>query len=228
MVAKIHDYKDKETILNAAKELKKLKKEDEPGIFISEQFPDEIKECRKEAFAKIRANYQLPEKNQEKMKLKLDKLFINGSLDKPSVSRPMVKELTAIDDQQEAKMNKMKYIVGERQSELGNSFQGIAVQVQSLNDVRLALKKVLKHPEFASAAHCMSAYSLRQGDTNVLGHYDDGEFGGGFQLQKALGEHDYGNTAVFVVRQHVPRNFHLGPKRFVHIVEAARSALGNM
>ena len=232
IVAKVHDYRDKSWIMDCAPGLKdinaKAKAEDEKGdkptppIFINDQYPDEISEKRKQAFAKIRENKRRPTLEQSNMKLSLDKLYINGELDKPAVTRPSVSSLMNTAEDEKEKLSKIKFAVGDRQSEKGNSFTGVSVKVNSLADVRRAYKKLLQIPNHAAAAHVMVAYML---EDNTVGNFDDGEHGGGYRIQRSIQDTNIRNTAVFVIRHHPSINYRLGPSRFNHIAEATKSAL---
>ncbi len=231
IVAKVHDYKDKEKILKNAPKLKLLQKDAEGKstglyIYINEQFPDEIQERRRENFAKMKANYQLEEQDRAKMKLvSYDKLMINGELDRPIMLRPSITSVMNPDKDELEKMEKIKGVVGERVCDKGNSFTGIAVQAKSLNDARRAYKKVIRMPEYANAAHVMSAFTYTRGEKSVSGHYDDGEHGGGQSIERTLSIQKTEDTVVFVVRHHPNKDYHLGPKRFNLIQEAAKSAV---
>ncbi len=97
IVGKIHDYKDKVTILTMAPELKNRNVDEKVKIFISDQFTDEVREKRTEAFAKFKANDKRPKEEKLKMRLAHDKLFINGELDRPAVTRPSVLEVMTED-----------------------------------------------------------------------------------------------------------------------------------
>ncbi len=225
IVAKIHDFRDKITIITNAPKLKDLTAKAKPPIspiFINDQYPEEIAERRKQAFSKIKANKMKPDHMQANMRLIQDKLYINGELDRPAVTRPTPAAILTYDSNEEEKLKKMKVITGERQSEKGNSFTGLAVNVTSLADVRRAYKKVLRLPGNASAASVMLAYQLEDG---TFGHYDDYEHGGGYRIMSGLRFSNIRNMAVFVVRHHPPNNYKLGGGRFVHISEAARSAV---
>ena len=202
----------------------KASKEDPPvqPIFVNDQYPDETNEKRKKAFAKIRENKKRPIAQQSHMKLAFDKLYINGELDRPAVTRPSTSNIVNIDDDEEIFLSEIKFAVGDRQSEKGNSFTGIAVKVNSVAEVRRAYKKLLRTTSHAAAAHIMCAYML---ENNTIGSYDDGEHGGGFRIQRSIQDTNIRNIAVFVTRHHPTTNYHLGPSRFSHIGEATKSAL---
>lgn len=226
IVAKIHDFRDKMTIMTNAPNLKKLTEGAVPPkpqtLFINDQYPEEIAERRKQAFYKIKVNKQRPDHLQAKMKLTQDRLYINGELDKPAITRPSPAAILTYDQTEEEKMKKLKVVTGERQSEKGNSFTGLAVNVTSLADIRRAYKKVLRLPGNASAASVMCAYQL---DDGTSGHYDDYEHGGGSRILNGLRNCAVRNMVLFVVRHHPPNNYKLGGGRFIHIGEAAKSAL---
>ncbi len=228
IVGKIHDYKDKVTILTMAPDLKDRNDKEKIKIFISDQFTDEVREKRTQAFAKFKANDRLPKENKVKMRLAHDKLFINGELDRPAVTRPSVIEVMTEDSDEVSKMDKIKVAVIDRIGEKGNTFTGVAVKAKSMQEVRLAMKKLLRMPDFSKAAHVMSAYRVRSGGIGKEGHYDDGEWGGGFNILKTIRNHDRSNVAVFVVRHHEQSDYKLGSRRFQLIQEAAGKALNKL
>ncbi len=234
IVAKIHDFKDKITIINNAPKLKKITEGNDPPqpgdppkipIFINDQLPEEMAERKKQAFAKIRANKMKPDHLQVKMKLIQDRLYINGELDRPAVTRPSTAAILNYDLNEEEKMKKMKVVTGDRQSEKGNSFTGLAVNVTSLAEVRRAYKKVLRLSGNASAASVLCSYRLEDGTD---GFCDDYEHGGGFRVLSGMRNIHARNMAVFVVRHHPPNDYKLGGRRFLHIGEAAKSAVDKL
>ncbi len=225
IVAKLHDHQDKGTILDNANKLKKDPEAEDDGtppVFINAQYPEEIAEKRRQIFAKVRANKRLPQHQQAKMNVSFDKLFINGELDKPAVSRPSPSDIIAPDQDELNKMEKLPVVTGEGQHERGNSFWGYAVKVKSLAETRRAYKKILRLPRNASASHVMCGYRL---ESNAEGSYDDCEWGGGGKILRSLQYNKKQDVAVFVVRHHATANYHLGPKRFQLINAAANSAL---
>ncbi len=230
VVAKVHDYRDKVTILKAAPKLKDVGEEDDLKMYINEQYTDEVREKRGQAIAKIRSieKLNLPETEKPKIKLALEKLYINGELQKPMVTRPSVQDVMNDDKDDNDKMNKLKLSVGQRYGERGNTFTGIAVKVRSVNEVRLALIKILKKPEMARAAHVMSAYVTKTGEFTKSGHYDDEEWGGGYQILKTINGQDKFNIAVFVVRHHPQTDYKLGGLRFKLIRDATTAALNKL
>ncbi len=156
------------------------------------------------------------------MTVAFDKLYINGELVKPAVTRPSPSEIISPDHDELKKMDNIQFSEGQGQHEKGNSFNGFAFKVTSLADTRRAYKKVMRLPRNSAASHVMCAYRLG-GKTE--GSYDDGEFGGGAKILNSLQYNNVQSVAVFVVRHHSPINYHLGPRRFQLINEAARSAV---
>ncbi len=231
IVARIHDFKDKVTIMAAAPKLKDKKikyNEEEIKIFIKDQFTDEVRNKRNDGLAQIWENKKQEEGKQAKMQLKHDKLYVNNELQRPAVSRPSIIETTSEDTEELNKLDKIKLVFTERLGERGNSFTGIGVKVSSIQDVRRALKKVLRMPDFAKASHVMSAHVLGMGPSVKTGHWDDGEWGGGASILKTIKEESVTNLAVFVARHHVANDYKLGPMRFRLIQDVTKQAVGKL
>ena len=64
-----------------------------------------------------------------------------------------------ISEEEAIKMDKIKLITGDIQSERGSTFHGVAARANSIHDVRRAYKKVaLLDP---GATHVMAAYVIK-------------------------------------------------------------------
>ena len=102
-----------------------------------------------------------------------------------------------------------------------SSFQGSMVDLRSFDDVTSALHAIYREPNVARATHNIYAYRLSSG-AGVAGHFnDDGEYGAGRRILSMM-EHDaIVDTMICVTRWYGGKR--LGPARFNHILEAAKS-----
>ena len=220
IVAECFSLRDRNKILENAKNLKDVKNSKDKPYFISVQLPEGMNERKKNAFFKIRENAKKSTDNQVQMKYSGGRLFINGQLDRPTIVPPTPEDIFLMDSGEKQKMEKIKLVMGKSQSEKGSTFYGVAAKVQSVQDVRRAYKYVRFNDP--SATHIIAAYKLG-GQDGTSDHCDDGEHGGGIRIKNVIDDDKRCGVCVFVVRHYGGQ--HLGYRRFEHISASAKSAL---
>ena len=222
IVVRCASMKDKQRIMQNVKYLKDVKNDLGKPYFISDQLPEGASERRRRYGAMMKDNAQRPQLEQAKMKIHGGQLFVNNELYRSSISPPKAQDLFDISKEEESKMDKLKLVTGDIQSERGSTFYGVAVRVQSIHDVRRAYKKVsLMDP---GATHTMAAYIMKTNSGKMVSDYaDDDEHGGGLRVLDALKGSNVQGTACFVIRHY--GGVHIGFRRFVHIKAAADSAI---
>lgn len=120
-------------------------------------------------------------------------------------------------------MRTYDWITGEPLVDRKSTFQAHLCLVQSEPDVRSALDQLLSIPRIQRATHNMYAYRFTE--SNVLKHDndDDGEDAAGSRLAHLLHMRDEDGVLVVVSRWY--GGILLGPKRFAHITNVARTIL---
>ena len=222
VVVKCSSMRDKHAIMVNTKKLKDVKNDLGKPYFVSDQLPEGISERKRRYFTLMKENAQKPQLEQATMRIRGNQLFVNNELYRPSISPPKVPELFDVSKEEAAKMEKLKLVTGDIQSERGSTFYGVAVRVQSIHDVRRAYKKVaLMDP---GATHIMAAYVMKTNSGKIISdHADDDEHGGGIRVLNAVNNSNLQGLACFVVRHY--GGVHIGFRRFVHISAAAESAI---
>lgn len=228
IVARLISSKDTDRILAHGKTLPKSTAED-PKPRITPQFTPKLRETRKDLG--IKAN-DLKTQFGSKVVTKIgkDKLYVNNQLHKEPVITPTTAEmLNMMPDDQRELLQGPELVHGDIFTLQGHSFIGTVAKVTSLNDVRVAYKKLLSKPQFIGAAHNFCAYTLFNPETaqSQTGHQDDNEHGAGRFLSQVLQRRNEKNTVLFVTRRFLASS-HLGAARFNTIEEAAISALDKL
>lgn len=225
IVAKLLSSKDTDRVLAHGKT---LPRGDENNHLprITPQFTPYLREARKN-LSQI-AN-DVKEKNPETKvttRLAKDKLYVNNELHKEPVTVPTTPEILSLSTEDREEAQSINLISGSTFNLGGHAFVATAAKVQSINDVRLAYRKLLLHPPCASAAHNICAYTLFNHSTtkSTTGHVDDGEHGVGRFLSTILTKRNAKDVVVFVTRRFLTST-HLGAARFETIEQAVVSAL---
>lgn len=105
-------------------------------------------------------------------------------------------------------------------------FQGHFAHVETANDVKAVISKLMENRKFANATHNMYAYRIKQaGDGKMFLQDcdDDGETHAGSRMLHLLEILECQNVLVVVSRWY--GGIQLGPDRFKHINNAARNVL---
>jgi hypothetical protein len=181
------------------------------NLSISEQFPPEIQQRRKELWPL----YKQAKQNQVKnVKWNVDKLIINGSVHTAN------QENLDVDFDEDVKDVDITHT--ELYSEGGSTFIGHAAEISSARDVSVVMAALLQDKALVSATHHFYAYRVGRTANQKEAYHDDREHGGGQCLRDWLREEGKTNTVVIVSRWFGGR--HLGPRRFNIFKEMAKQA----
>lgn len=121
--------------------------------------------------------------------------------------------------------NLPEIVHGEPITDRKSTFQAHLVKVSSEQDVRDALHELGKTRKIANATHNIFAYRIRNQDSQVVIQdcEDDGENHAGSRVLHLLQILNVENYLIVVSRWY--GGIHLGPDRFKHINNCARSLL---
>lgn len=116
---------------------------------------------------------------------------------------------------------------GEPFTEKRSTFQAHLAPVKNANDVEAVMDALLRNRKIAAATHNIMAYRISMPIKNTVlqDHDDDGETAAGGRLLHLLQIVDALDVVVVVSRWY--GGIQLGPDRFKHINNAARSLLGS-
>lgn len=188
--------------------------------FINQQVPEQIAEQKRENRQIIKETRKLEEHKKDNEKstilVRNNVLYINGEKKKKQVTPPTVLQLFPEEDEQR-KINKIKFVNTDTRPERGSTFTAHACKVMTVEEVRKAYIRISQ--DFPSADHIAVAYSVR----DTLGFHDNQEFGSGFRLLDTIKASMEDNIAVFLVRQY--GGTHLGPRRFTIMRELTEEVL---
>lgn len=218
IVAKATFYKDRERILQAWRAAAS-KKQDKTQARITIQLPQEIVEKRAQNF-QLLDNMRQAAGGQEKIdfSLKLDKLYVNNTLIKPTVTKPTLQDIFTFDSKDQERARHIPSATSKQLSEQGSIFMARAFTTNNTRDMRLAYTQVLSNPAAASADHNIMVYRVG----NEIGWVDDGEHGAGRFLASWLKKANIQEVCFVVSRQYGGK--HMGARRFEMIRKAAEGA----
>lgn len=187
---------------------------------LNQQLPDAMAENKREIRAAIKARQKieqaLDENSKSTFKVKANKLYINGQMQKKKLAQLSPQDLfSGIDERKKMQEIDMKY-TRDKPFKTCN-FRAAGCNVNTLEDLRLAYKRL--HREFPHADHIVAAFCI----SGELGFQDDGEYGAGFRMQNYIEESKMGDLAVFVIRFYGGQ--HLGPQRFSVIKELTEEVM---
>ncbi|KAJ8313473.1 hypothetical protein KUTeg_008976 [Tegillarca granosa] len=112
---------------------------------------------------------------------------------------------------------------GDATTDNGNHFESRAAGIKSYSDARHAVRQILQIPKVAMSTHNIMAYRFTDKDNNNHeGTDENGEHGAAFTILKDLRQNNINNVIVVVSRKFGQK---LGPRRFNHISNAAKSAV---
>ncbi|EDR12227.1 uncharacterized protein LACBIDRAFT_311401 [Laccaria bicolor S238N-H82] len=118
----------------------------------------------------------------------------------------------------------IQIFVAEPITDRKSTFIGRACQISQPSDVPLVLAHLMSERRISRAAHpIINAWRCQVGSVLHQDNDDDGETAAGGRLAHLLQILDVNNVLVIVTRYF--GGIHLGPDRFKHINQAARSAL---
>ena len=210
MLIKCHP-KLKEDILAVKKEkLQGHKNAKGFPVYINLQEPEAFMAKRKEISYQIKkvkeANKGIDVKLRSKFQVKKTLPFHRPKGIPPNqIPVPSSADLFVSEDEQE-KLDKVKFWSSDPVTEQGNVFIGYAVKASNGIEIQRAYKR-LKQLN-AAATHISMAFDYQK----KQGNQDDGENGAGLVLEKLLTSLSVSNKTIFVVRKASSKK--IGPKRF--------------
>lgn len=207
-------------IINNSSNLRDRLNEEGGKYYINQQLPESIAEQKREIRQIIREKQQseemLPQTSKSKFLVKNNKVFINGQISRKLVEPPSVTNLFPEEDTQK-KIDAIKLRTFRSKPEAGSMFRVAIFRPDNINSVRLAYTKMFQ--QYPAADHIAMAASIDGKEA----YQDNGEFGSGFRMLKAIQLSPLNNVALFMIRQF--GRIHLGPRRFVIINDLATIAL---
>lgn len=128
-----------------------------------------------------------------------------------------------MDEDEKQKSESLDTVKSGPVTEAGNKFSATAAEADTYAKVRSFYKKVVSDPECARADHNIIVYRFRDQSGKIHEDYqDDGEYGAGRKILKAMHDNNVENAAVVVTRVFAK---HIGLRRFSIMEEAAITAL---
>lgn len=167
--------------------------------YLNEQLPDRLSEDRRYAQLWIKDNKSKPVNDQLPMKIYKNKLHINNVPYQRKVKPPKAAEILRLDTDELESVRRAPTVFGASQMQGGSEFISYASKVSSVEEVRVAYRKL--RVKYADAAHIVSAYRLNppNGPFNQEAN-DDGEHSAGRVLLSLLQEENITEVALFRVR----------------------------
>lgn len=198
---------DKERIMQSL--IRYRKEENNKTAFMSNHLPPEVlskRSINQHLLTKMKLNAGTQD---IKVKIDVDKMYVNNELIKPKVIKPTTDEVLNIDKSVIENGNQLPSGVSKQVFERGSSFVAQVFKTTNLKQVREAYLHVLSDPSRAKATHNIMAYQL--GDD--AGWVDDEEFGAGRFLSTFMAKREMlKNITVVVTRNY--GGTHLGTRRF--------------
>ena len=216
IIAKPHYYKDVERLIRV-----KSKAEKEQGAWVSPQHTEAVREVRRQ----MGEQAEMIRKSQPKANIKFGHttLVVNGSIIKPPLVTPSVDSILKTTAQDHKDLAKINFTSKEHFHEDGSSFTARICRVKALNEVRAAYRKLLLNPDNLEATHNIAGFYLPD---NTSGYADDGDYGLGRSIVRALTNNDCGKGyAVFVSRKCSGKK--LGMRRFDIVKELTQKLISS-
>nr|XP_022307840.1 protein IMPACT homolog [Crassostrea virginica] len=192
-------------------------------FYITPQTPLQVNETKKK-LQEMNTKYR-----EENVKTKIigNKLvFPNGNVYRDRVQPPRAEDILTMEDEEIERLEETVVVKGEELTQEGNTFKGLSSSVQTYAHIKNMYKKVLLDPEFACANHNILAYRFKDAEGRVHdGYCDNGEYGAGRRMLRALADKGILNAAVIVSRR---LGKHLGPRRFEIMNKLALSAAAKL
>ena len=220
MLVTLANANDKSSIYKCGKNLKDVKNSQDKSYFVSDQLTAEKQEEQRRYRDIIKKNNKLSVSETINMSMKKGKLLINEQPYTPKIKTPTIQETLTPDN--EATIDKIKLVEGNRIRNGGCRFVGMSHEVRSIQDVRNGyIKARREHPR---ALHLVCCYRIPGGEFYSLQSYEDNmEWGAGRRLLYMLEDSQIQNRAIYVARYYGGKK--LGPSRFNSYIEAMKSAI---
>lgn len=214
ITGRLINFTDKEKILSANKERKD--KVPKRPFYITPYQPFQITEYRKK-LVEVSTKYR--EDNVRTRILGNKMVFQNGTVYRDKVTKPRAEDLLLMDEDEKQKYESLDTVTSGPVTEAGNKFSATAAEV----DTRSFYKKVVSDLVCARADHNIIVYRFCDKSGKIHeDDQDDGEYGAGRKILKAMHDNNVENAAVVVTRVFAK---HIGLQRFSIMEEAAIAAL---
>ncbi len=211
IVAKCNPYSGKEKIMSSRSTL------DDKVFGVSEQFPPEVDEKRRELKRIIKSKKDADP--NVRCKIVHTRLYVNDELHESSKPEQFIFSSEDI-----ALSEDVKLVHGEEVHDQGSIFVAHGATISSRDEVKPVLLKTLEDGRVASASHNMYAYRFKDNRGNIReGHNDDREHGAGWKMLEVLREKNVEDSMVICTRWFGGK--HLGPDRFKRIKEATEDVV---
>ena len=217
-------------ILHNTWKLKKLKDDiDFYGYCVKQSIPEEWRALR----AKYQADYdEIKERNlakaagepKEQCYFSQDKFYKHGEVIEECIKPPTPRELINMSAEIHQKVNDIPIICSQLLSEKYSTFRSYAVNVTTVEEVKLAYMQIKKTESMAD--HIMMAYHFKRETDIQQGSTSNGEHFGDLELLKVLVNHNYVDVMVFCARHY--GGILLGRNRLVNIKTTAEEVLLNV
>ncbi|XP_078318203.1 uncharacterized protein LOC111113877 [Crassostrea virginica] len=200
ITGKLKNPSDKNRVLNAIRQKRETSRQSDMPFFITPQTPLQVNETKKK-LQEMNTKYR-----EENVKTKIigNKLvFPNGNVYRDRVQPPRAEDILTMDEEEIERLEETVVVKGEE-----------------------ITQEVLRDPEYACANHNILAYRFKDVEGRVHdGYCDNGEYGAGRRMLKALADQGILNAAVIVSRR---LGKHLGPRRFEIMNKLALSAAAKL
>lgn len=211
LLVELRDKEQKRKLFANATKLRGKKNNKGGFFFLAEHLPEQLNEERRRVNELFSENKKKPAGFQLDMEIKKGALKINQEPYKKAVEVPTMKNIVRPSEALYEKVEDIDIVKGAEESQANSKFSSFAVAVKDLDDINAAYLKIKM--KFADATHVSCAYRLPGANTPTNQDYvDDGEFGCGRTILKAIKDQQLMNVAVFVLRYY--GGTHLGPQRF--------------
>ncbi|CAG2246306.1 unnamed protein product [Mytilus edulis] len=186
IVVKFHDYNDREHVINTARTISKQNKDLPNGIYITPQFPDDMRENRKRLVQKQKEYKEV----DVDTKIKGNSLFFikSGSKYVEKVSTP--KALAIFDANNKSKFGTFEQTSSNEVSDNGHTYCVTAAVTTTYAEVREAARQIMQGPVSACTYNTLVyRFTDKDGHTHD-GYDDDRDYGIGSRILDYLKEID--------------------------------------
>ncbi|VDI30736.1 Hypothetical predicted protein [Mytilus galloprovincialis] len=219
IVVKFHDYNDREHVINTARTISKQNKDLLNGIYITPQFPDDMRENRKRLIQKQKEYKEV----DVGTKIKGNSLFFikSGSKYVEKVSTP--KALAIFDASNKSKFGTFEQTSSNEVSDNGHTYCVTAAVTTTYAEVREAARQIMQGPVSACTYNTLVyRFTDKDGHTHD-GYDDDRDYGIGSRILDYLKEIDAHNITIHSSRTPPSGTAKIGSRKNNIILEGVKS-----
>ncbi|CAG2225385.1 unnamed protein product [Mytilus edulis] len=223
IVVKFHDYNDREHVINTARTIGKQNKDLLNGIYITPQFPDDMRENRK----------RLVQKQKEYKKIDVDtkikgsSLFFSKSGSK-YVEKVSTPKALAIFDTSKSKFGLFEQTSSNEVNDNGHTYCVTAAVTTTYAEVREAARQIMQGPVSACTYNTLVyRFTDKDGHTHD-GYDDDRDYGIGSRILDYLKDIDAPNITIISSRTPPSGTAKIGSRKNNIILEGVKSVLRKM